>query len=176
MSNSQIEKVRINGDRLWESLMQMAQIGATAKGGCNRQALTDEDKQDRDLFVKWSSDAGCTINVDQMGNIFARRIGNNNDLPAVIAGSHLDTQPTGGKFDGAYGVLSVLEVIRSLNEAGVETEAPIEAVCWTNEESARFSPFQTKFLSNNFICSVFLLLVIDDQSRFYESKNVMLSF
>ena len=140
MNDKRFSEHRINGKRLWESLMKMAEIGGTPKGGCNRQALTDEDKQGRDLFVKWCRDAGCTIKVDQMGNIFARRAGKNDDLPAVIAGSHLDTQPTGGKFDGVYGVLSGLELIRSLNDAGVETEAPIEAVCWTNEEGARFSP------------------------------------
>lgn len=140
MNDKQIAEVRINGQRLWQSLMAMAEIGATAKGGCNRQALTDEDKQGRDLFVSWCTKAGCTIRVDQMGNIFARRAGKNNDIPPVIAGSHLDTQPTGGKFDGVYGVLSGLEVIRSLNDAGIETDSPIEAVCWTNEEGARFSP------------------------------------
>ncbi len=120
--------------------MMLAEIGATAKGGCNRQALTDEDKRGRDLFVEWCKEAGCIVKIDEMGNIFARRAGRDNDLPAVIAGSHLDTQPTGGKFDGVYGVLSALEVIRSLNDAGIETETPIEAVCWTNEEGARFSP------------------------------------
>ncbi len=140
MNDERIAEVRINATRLWESLMEMAQIGATPKGGCNRQALTDEDKQGRDLFVRWCMDAGCTIKIDQMGNIFARRAGKNEVLPAVIAGSHLDTQPTGGKFDGVYGVLSALEVIRSLNDAGVESDAPIVAVCWTNEEGARFPP------------------------------------
>ena len=140
MNKNQFSELRINGQRLWDSLMTMAEIGATTKGGCNRQALTDKDKQGRDLFVKWCIDAGCSIKVDKMGNIFARRSGKDNDLPPVIAGSHLDTQPTGGKFDGVYGVLSALEVIRSLNDAGVETKAPVEAVCWTNEEGARFSP------------------------------------
>ena len=130
----------INEDRLWDSLMQMARIGATDKGGCNRQALTDEDKEGRDLFCQWAKEAGCTIRVDQMGNIFARRLGTDDTLPPVIAGSHLDTQPTGGKFDGVYGVLAALEVIRSLNDHGVETSHPIEAVVWTNEEGARFSP------------------------------------
>jgi beta-ureidopropionase / N-carbamoyl-L-amino-acid hydrolase len=140
MVNEEFSGLRINTSRLWQSLMTMAEIGATAKGGCNRQALTDEDKQGRDLFVQWCKDAGCSIKIDAMGNVFARRAGKNNALAPVIAGSHLDTQPTGGKFDGVYGVLSALEVIRALNDANVETEASIEAVCWTNEEGARFSP------------------------------------
>lgn len=132
--------VKINGPRLWDSLMQMAKIGATAKGGCNRQALTDLDKQARDLWVQWAEEAGCDLRIDQMGNIFARRPGLNNALPAVVTGSHIDTQPTGGKFDGVYGVLAGLEVIRSLNDHDISTSAPIEAVIWTNEEGARFSP------------------------------------
>lgn len=132
--------VSINGRRLWNSLMEMAKIGATEKGGCNRQALTDLDKQARDLFAKWAKEAGCTLRIDQMGNMFARRAGVNSELPAVISGSHIDTQPTGGKFDGVYGVLAALEVIRSLNEQGITTNAPIEAVVWTNEEGARFAP------------------------------------
>ncbi len=120
--------------------MDMAQIGATNKGGCNRQALTDEDKAGRDLFVSWCEAAGCKVRVDQMGNVFAHRHGRDDDLPPVLTGSHLDTQPTGGKFDGVYGVLAGLEVIRTLNDAGVETDMPIEVVAWTNEEGARFSP------------------------------------
>ncbi|MCQ3829922.1 Zn-dependent hydrolase [Microbulbifer elongatus] len=137
-------QLRINGQRLWDSLMEMAQIGATQKGGCNRQALTDLDKQGRDLFVKWCEDAGCNVTVDEMGNIFAQRPGTGSkggpDLPPVLTGSHLDTQPTGGKFDGVYGVLAGLEVIRTLNDANVETAAPVEVAVWTNEEGARFSP------------------------------------
>jgi len=132
--------LRVNGQRLWDSLMEMARIGATAKGGCNRQALTDLDKQGRDLFVQWCEDAGCNVTFDEVGNIFAQRPGKNPDLPPVITGSHLDTQPTGGKFDGVYGVLAGLEVVRSLNDAGIETEAPLEVAVWTNEEGARFSP------------------------------------
>lgn len=130
----------IDGQRLWNSLMEMAKIGATEKGGCCRLALTDLDREGRDLFVKWCEDAGCTIRVDKMGNIFARRAGRNNDLPPVMTGSHLDTQPTGGRFDGVYGVLSGLEVIRTLNDLGYETEHPIEAAVWTNEEGSRFAP------------------------------------
>ncbi|QIL90676.1 hydantoinase/carbamoylase family amidase [Microbulbifer sp. SH-1] len=133
-------QLRIDGQRLWDSLMEMAQIGATEKGGCNRQALTDLDKQGRDLFVHWCKDAGCDVTIDKMGNIFARRQGNNPHLPPVLTGSHLDTQPTGGRFDGVYGVLAGLEVVRTLNDAGIETEAPLEVAVWTNEEGARFSP------------------------------------
>jgi len=132
--------LRIDGQRLWSSLMEMAKIGATEKGGCCRLALTDLDRESRDLFVNWCEDAGCTIRVDKMGNIFARRAGRNNDLPPVMTGSHLDTQPTGGRFDGVYGVLSGLEVIRSLNDLGYETEHPVEAAVWTNEEGSRFAP------------------------------------
>ncbi len=120
--------------------MSMAEIGATAKGGCNRQALTDEDKMGRDLFCEWSRNAGCSIRFDQMGNIFARRAGSDFDASPVIAGSHLDTQPTGGKFDGVYGVLAALEVIETLNDNDVETQHPVEAIVWTNEEGARFAP------------------------------------
>lgn len=132
--------LRISGERLWSRLEAMGQIGATAKGGCNRQALTDLDKAGRDLFVAWCEAAGCSVQVDAMGNIFARREGSHPDLPPVIAGSHLDTQPTGGKYDGVYGVLSALEVVETLNDANVGTVHPIEIVVWTNEEGARFSP------------------------------------
>ncbi|OMH39392.1 Zn-dependent hydrolase [Motiliproteus sp. MSK22-1] len=132
--------IKINGQRLWDSLMEMGEIGGTEKGGVCRLALTDLDKQGRDLFVSWCKEAGCTVRVDKMGNIFARRAGRDNSLPPVVMGSHLDTQPTGGKFDGIYGVLSGLEVIRALNDQGIETEAPIEASVWTNEEGSRFPP------------------------------------
>ena len=133
-------KTGIDGDRLWSSLMEMAEIGRTPRGGCNRQALTDEDKQGRDLFISWCKDADCKITIDEMGNVFARRAGENDSLPPVIAGSHLDTQPTGGKYDGVYGVLAGLEVIRTLNDNHLATKHPVEVVCWTNEEGARFSP------------------------------------
>ncbi len=135
-----MRNLTINGERLWQSLMEMAQIGATEKGGVCRLALTDLDKQGRDLFIGWCKDAGCTVTVDRMGNIFARRPGRNPKLPPVLSGSHLDTQPTGGKFDGVYGVLAGLEVVRTLNDLGYETEAPVEIVVWTNEEGSRFSP------------------------------------
>lgn len=134
------QNLRVDGDRLWASLMEMAQIGATPKGGVNRQALTDEDKRGRDLFVEWVKDAGCTIRVDAVGNIFARRPGKNPDLSPVQTGSHLDSQPTGGKFDGVYGVLAGLEVLRTLNDREIETERPVELVVWTNEEGCRYAP------------------------------------
>jgi N-carbamoyl-L-amino-acid hydrolase len=132
--------LRINKDRLWNSLMEMAKIGATEKGGCNRLAATALDGQARDLFVKWCKEIGCTISIDKMGNIFARRAGKNNDLPAVVTGSHLDTQPTGGKFDGVFGVLAGLEVLRTLHDNNVQTNAPFEASVWTNEEGSRYAP------------------------------------
>lgn len=132
--------LHINGVRLWQSLMRMATIGGTEKGGCNRQALTDLDKQARDLFIEWAQAEGCSVRIDTMGNVFVRRSGKDDSLPPVMTGSHIDTQPTGGKFDGVYGVLAGLEVIRSLNEQNIETRAPIEACIWTNEEGARFSP------------------------------------
>ena len=132
--------LRINGQRLWDSLMEMAKIGATEKGGVCRLALTDLCKESRDLFIKWCEEAGCTIKVDKMGNIFARRAGRNNDLAPVVTGSHLDSQPTGGRFDGVYGVLSGLEVLRTMNDLGIETERPFEVAVWTNEEGSRFAP------------------------------------
>ena len=137
---STVQNIRIDQERLWQSLMAMAKIGATAKGGSKRLALSDLDKQGRDLFVGWCREAGCTVSVDRMGNIFARRPGRRSDLPPVVTGSHLDTQPTGGKFDGVYGVLAGLEVIRTLNDFQYETDAPLEVVVWTNEEGARFPP------------------------------------
>jgi len=138
-----MENLTIDGKRLWDSLMEMAQIGATAKGGVCRLALTDLDRDSRNLFARWAEAAGCSVSFDAVGNIFARRPGRNPELPPVLAGSHLDSQPTGGKFDGAYGVLAALEVVRSLNDHGVETEAPVEVVVWTNEEGSRFAPAMT---------------------------------
>lgn len=130
----------IDGDRLWQSIMDVAEIGPTEKGGSRRRALTDLDREARDLFVSWCAAAGCTVTVDRMGNIFARRAGRDDSLPPVVTGSHLDTQPTGGRFDGVYGVLAGLEVIRSLNDLDYETVHPIEVVVWTNEEGSRFAP------------------------------------
>ena len=135
-----IENVRINGDRLWASLMELAKIGATPKGGVCRLTLTDLDKQGRDLVIGWARAAGMTVTIDKIGNGFMRRAGRNNSLPPIVTGSHIDTQPTGGKFDGNYGVLAGIEVVRTLNDAGIQTEAPIEVAWWTNEEGSRFVP------------------------------------
>ena len=131
--------LRINSARLWDSLMQMAQIGPGIAGGNNRQTLTDADGEGRHLFARWCADAGMTMGVDTMGNMFATRAGTE-DLAPVYMGSHLDTQPTGGKYDGVLGVLGGLEVIRSMNDAGIKTRHPIVVTNWTNEEGARFAP------------------------------------
>jgi N-carbamoyl-L-amino-acid hydrolase len=120
--------------------MELAKIGATPKGGVRRLALSDLDGEARDLFIRWCKEAGCTVSVDGIGNIFARRAGKNDSLPPIITGSHIDTQPSGGKFDGNYGVLSGLEVIRTLNDHKVQTQAPVEVAVWTNEEGSRFTP------------------------------------
>ena len=135
-----LQSLRINGPRLWDSLMELAQIGATPKGGVCRLTLTDLDKQGRDLVSRWALEAGMTVTIDKIGNGFLRRAGRDNSLPPVVTGSHIDTQPTGGKFDGNYGVLAGIEVVRTLNDAGVTTEAPIEVAWWTNEEGSRFVP------------------------------------
>ncbi|MFT7776688.1 Zn-dependent hydrolase [Roseateles sp.] len=135
-----ITKLRVNGQRLWDSLMELARIGATDKGGVCRLTLTDLDKQGRDLVTRWAREAGMTVTVDKIGNGFMRRAGRNNSLPPIMTGSHIDTQPTGGKFDGNYGVLAGIEVVRTLNDHGIETEAPIEVAFWTNEEGSRFVP------------------------------------
>jgi beta-ureidopropionase / N-carbamoyl-L-amino-acid hydrolase len=135
-----LSNVRVNGARLWDSLMEMAKIGATPKGGCKRLTLTDLDKQSRQLFRRWCESEGCTVKVDEMGNMFARRRGEDDALAPVMMGSHLDTQPTGGKFDGALGVLGALEVVRSLNDLKIRTRRPIEVANWTNEEGSRYAP------------------------------------
>ena len=131
---------RIDGARLWQSLMDLAKIGATPKGGVCRVALTDRDREGRDLVCTWLRSAGCTISVDAIGNIFARRPGRKNQLPPVVAGSHIDTQPTGGKFDSNYGVLAALEVVRTMNDRRIETDHAFEVAIWTNEEGTRFTP------------------------------------
>jgi N-carbamoyl-L-amino-acid hydrolase len=131
--------IRIDADRLWSSIEASAAIG-TKGTGIGRLALDDSDKQMRDLFVAWCRDAGLAISIDAVGNIFARRDGRENELPAVLIGSHLDTQAEGGRFDGVLGVLGALEVIRTLNDTGYVTRRPIQIVNWTNEEGARFSP------------------------------------
>ncbi len=137
---SAASNLRINGDRLWDSLMEMAKIGPGIAGGNNRQTLTDEDAEGRALFQKWCEAEGCTMGVDKAGNMFFRREGTDPDALPVYVGSHLDTQPTGGKYDGVLGVLGALEVVRTLNEAGVKTKHPIVVVNWTNEEGTRFAP------------------------------------
>jgi len=136
--NTMSSDLRVNGDRLWSRLMDMAQHGATPAGGCNRQALTDEDRAGRELFVQWCQAAGCEIRRDAIGNLFARRPGREDSLAPVLVGSHLDTQPSGGKYDGVYGVLAGLEVIECLNEAGFQTRRAIDIAVWTNEEGCRF--------------------------------------
>ena len=135
-----MKTLEINGERLWKSLMDLAAVGATPKGGNCRLALSELDGQGRDLVVGWMKEAGLSVSIDQIGNIFARRPGRRNDLPPVATGSHIDTQPTGGRFDGCYGVLAGLEVMRTLQDAGLETGAPLELVIWTNEEGTRFVP------------------------------------
>jgi N-carbamoyl-L-amino-acid hydrolase len=149
-----MNELRVNGDRLWASLMELAKIGATEKGGVKRLTLTDLDKQGRDLVVGWAKDAGMSITIDQIGNVFMRRDGRNNALPPIMTGSHIDTQPTGGKFDGNYGVLAGIEVVRTLNDHGVQTEAPIEVAFWTNEEGSRFVPVM---MGSGVFCGAFTL-------------------
>ncbi len=132
--------LRLDADRLWDALMAMAEIGPGVAGGNDRQTLTDADKAGRDLFKSWCEAAGMTVEVDAMGTMFARREGTDPSLPPVVMGSHLDTQPTGGKYDGVLGVLGGLEVVRTLNDLGITTRHPIEVVNWTNEEGSRFAP------------------------------------
>ncbi|MCD8516050.1 MAG: Zn-dependent hydrolase [Burkholderiaceae bacterium] len=132
--------VKVSSERLFKSLMDLAEIGATPKGGNCRLALTKLDGQGRDLVTGWMKEAGMTVTVDKVGNIFGRRAGKDNSLPPVMTGSHIDTQPTGGKFDGCFGVLAGLEVVRTLNDHDIQTDAPIEVAIWTNEEGTRFVP------------------------------------
>lgn len=134
------ENLKINGARLWDSLMEMARIGPGVAGGNNRQTVSDADGEGRALFRDWCLAAGCSMGVDQMGNMFARREGTDPDAPPVYVGSHLDTQPTGGKYDGVLGVLAGLELLRTLNDLGIRTRHPIVVVNWTNEEGCRFAP------------------------------------
>ena len=132
--------IPLSGARLWDSLMEIARIGGTAKGGCNRQTLTDVDAEGRALFQQWGEACGLTLGVDRVGNMVFTRPGRDPSRKPIAIGSHLDTQPTGGKFDGILGVLAGLELMRALHEAGAETEAPLVLINWTNEEGARFSP------------------------------------
>src|SRR5580692_3421946 len=135
-----MQNLQIDAQRLWDTLMESAKFGATPKGGICRLTLSDFDRQVRDWFKSKCEALGCTVTVDQVGNMFARRPGKNDKLAPIAMGSHLDTQPTGGKFDGALGVLGALEAMRTLHESGYETNAPIEIVNWTNEEGSRFAP------------------------------------
>ncbi len=135
-----MEKLRVNGKRLRETIRETARFGGTEKGGVNRLTLTDADREVRDWFVSQCRAAGCEVTIDDMGNIFARRRGRDNALPPVAIGSHLDTQPSGGKFDGVLGVLAGLEVLRTLKEAAFTTTGPLEVINWTNEEGSRFTP------------------------------------
>jgi N-carbamoyl-L-amino-acid hydrolase len=150
----QTDTLKINGSRLWAAIMELAQIGATVKGGVKRLALTDLDKQGRDLVVGWGKQAGLSVTVDKIGNVFMRREGTNPALPPIVSGSHIDTQPTGGKFDGNYGVLAALEVVRTLNDHNIQTEAPIEVAFWTNEEGSRFVPVM---MGSGVFCGAFTL-------------------
>ena len=134
------ENLRINGDRLWDTIHELAKIGPGVAGGSNRQTVTDEDGEGRALFQRWAEQAGCTVGVDQMGNMFAVRPGEDADALPVMVGSHLDTQPTGGRYDGVLGVLGGLEIVRTLNDLGINTKHPIAVVNWTNEEGTRFAP------------------------------------
>ncbi len=134
------ENLRINGDRLWDTIHEMAKIGPGVAGGSNRQTVTDEDGEGRKLFQSWCEDAGCTMGVDQMGTMFMRREGTDPDALPVYVGSHLDTQPTGGRYDGVLGVLAGLEIVRTLNDLNIKTKHPIVVTNWTNEEGARFAP------------------------------------
>jgi len=140
MPISASDNLRTNPDRLWDSLMEMAKIGPGIAGGNNRQTLTDADNQGRHLFKQWCEAAGLTMAVDKMGTMFMTRAGNDPNALPVYIGSHLDTQPTGGKYDGVLGVLAGLEVVRSLNDLGIKTKHPIVVTNWTNEEGSRFSP------------------------------------
>ncbi len=135
-----MHELRINAERLWSSLMAMAEVGATARGGCDRQALTDADRCGRDLFASWGRAAGGTLAVDEIGNMFLRRDGLLAGADPVLIGSHLDTQATGGRFDGVYGVLAGIEVLRTLADHGLQLPRPIEVANWTNEEGCRFAP------------------------------------
>ena len=154
MEGSKSESLRVDGARLWDSLMTLANIGATPKGGVCRLALSELDGQARELVTQWARAEGMSVTVDRIGNIFMRRPGLDAEAAPVVTGSHIDTQPTGGKFDGNYGVLAGLEVVRSLNQAGIHTRRPIEVVVWTNEEGSRFVPVM---MGSGVFCGAFSL-------------------
>ena len=138
--NNLSDNLKLDGDRLWQSLMDMAKIGPGVAGGNNRQTLTDEDAEGRELFKKWCLKENLKMGLDSMGNMFAERPGSEPDLLPVYVGSHVDTQPTGGKYDGVLGVLGALEMVRTLNDLNIKTRRPIVIVNWTNEEGTRFAP------------------------------------
>jgi len=148
------ERLKVDGERLLSRLMRLAAIGATEKGGVCRLALTELDRQARALFSGWALEIGCELRVDAIGNIFARRAGLDPERSAVATGSHLDTQPTGGKFDGNYGVLAGLEVLQILHDANIQTQAPLEVCVWTNEEGSRFVPVM---MGSGVYCGAFTL-------------------
>ena len=135
-----MSKPRVDGERLWRSLMELATIGATPMGGVRRVTLTPADREGRERFGLWCREAGLEVRVDAIGNMFARRAGREPAAPPVVMGSHLDTQPNGGRFDGAYGVMAGLEVMRAMNDAGMRTRVPLDVACWTNEDASRFVP------------------------------------
>lgn len=149
-----MSSLRINGPRLSKSLAELARIGATPKGGVKRLTLTEVDREARDQFVAWARAAGLAVRVDAIGNIFCRRAGTDAKALPVAMGSHLDSQPSGGKYDGAYGVMAGLEVVRSLNDAGITTRAPLEVISWTNEEGSRFTPVM---MGSGVVAGVFAL-------------------
>ena len=163
--------IEIDARRFWSTVMRSGQIGPGKAGGLRRLALTDADKEMRDLFVTWCTEAGCTITVDRVGNIFARRPGRDDHLPPVLMGSHLDTQVAGGKYDGIVGVLAGLEVLRTLDARRVATKRPLELVCWTNEEGARFTP---PMVASGAFASVFdvdwVLALRDDDGKVFGSE------
>src|SRR5471030_2819618 len=140
MNAPQIPSLSVDARRYWQSVERSAQIGLGRHGGLARVALSDADGEMRTEFVAWCKEAGCSVTVDRIGNIFARRAGTDDSLPPVVIGSHLDTQVNGGRYDGIVGVLAGLEVVRTLNDQDISTRRPIEVVSWTNEEGARFSP------------------------------------
>ena len=135
-----MKNLTVDAERLWDNLMETARFGGTAKGGICRLTLTETDREVRDWFKAAAEKLGCTVSVDDMGVMYARRPGQRNDIPPIAMGSHLDTQPTGGKFDGTLGVFAALEAVATLHRAGYETFAPIEIINWTNEEGSRFTP------------------------------------
>ena len=164
-------EMTIDAARFWNTVARSGEIGPGKSGGLRRLALTDADKEMRDLFVTWCTEAGCTVTVDRVGNIFARRPGTDDHLPAVLMGSHLDTQVAGGKYDGIVGVLAGLEVLRTLDERRIRTKRPLELVCWTNEEGARFTP---PMVASGAFAGVFdvdwVLALRDDDGKVFGSE------